>query len=105
MPKVTFDLDDATFAATKAALCANYGWSPTVPNPGFVVEKPESPANPRTIPNPQTDVEFAVLQIQRFVGDSIRAYNANRAGEHARQAALAATNEALVKSETKVTIE
>lgn len=90
MKSITFQLTDETYAATVDALTANYGYQPTIDGQ----------------PNPESADQFCVGVILRFVGDNIRARQAQLATETARQAALAAVDAALANNGgTTVVIE
>jgi hypothetical protein len=91
---ITFTLDDQTYAAGVAALCANYGYRAEVPDP-------TDPG--KTLPNPVSPDQFATAQVQAFVAENIRAHLVRRAAEMARQQAGAAVDAAL--SQAEVTAE
>ena len=81
------------------AICSNYGYKATIPNPEYLVDTsdPENPVEPvdgdgnpipATIANPETQGDFTHKIVRKFLGDHVRAYEI----DEAKKAAAAAVN-------------
>lgn len=67
MKTISLSCEDAAFDLAATALCATYGYQPTVPDPD-----PDHPG--QTIVNPVTPGEFARQQIVKFIKDVTRGH-------------------------------
>lgn len=69
MKTISLSCDDAAFELAATALCATYGYQPTVPDP----DKPG-----QMMANPITPRDFAIAQVVNFIKDVARGFIANQ---------------------------
>ena len=86
----SFQVAPNKLAAIRDDFCAQYGYPVTVPNPAFDPLLPETPANSRSMANPETPNAFMRSMVKEYIRGSVEAYRANRDAETSRKAAIAA---------------
>jgi len=88
---VVFPADQVeTFDLVPQAFAAAYNWPETIPNPNFDSRQPESEANPRTIPNPETQIAHLGRKIREYAEGIVNAHVATLYRAEAEQATAAA---------------
>ncbi len=69
------DIADEDVERVITAMCANYNYKDTIPNPNFDPEQPEDPStNPSDIPNPETRYQFVNKMGRDFLINNTVAY-------------------------------
>ncbi len=68
MAQFCIAIADSDVSRVVTAVCKNYGYSSTIPNPNYDPELPEDPTtNPSTISNPESDFQFANRMTRDFL--------------------------------------
>ena len=107
MAKVVFEFPSDAWDGICEAFAARRNRPEKVPNPQFVIGKPESDENPREIDNPETKEQFAFRSVLEYVEAEWSIFS--------KEQALAATKEkvnegakaraAEVRAATKVSVQ
>tara|TARA_Y100000296_G_scaffold86756_1_gene127692 strand:- start:436 stop:714 length:279 start_codon:yes stop_codon:yes gene_type:complete len=71
MAQFCITIADSDVNRVITALCKNYGYSSTIANPSY---NPELPEDPATIPNPESNFQFANRMTRDFLMDHTIAY-------------------------------
>ena len=75
MAQFCITIADSDVDRVITALCKNYGYSSTIPNPNYNPDLPEDPVtNPATIPNPESNAQYANRMTRDFLMDHTMAY-------------------------------
>jgi hypothetical protein len=61
------------------AICQNYGWKESVPNPSYTSDNGES----KTIENPENKGDFTHRMVRGFLSEHVKAYEVNKARDEA----------------------
>ena len=85
MAQFAVEISDEDVPRLISAMTSNYGYQAIIENPSFDPEQDEDEVtNPPKIANPQTPMQFANMQVRKFLSDNVRAYEL----ELAKKAAL-----------------
>ena len=75
MAVFSVNIDDADVNRVISAMCANYGYQAQIENPSFDPSLPiDADTNPETIPNPETQSQFANRKTRDFLMENTVAY-------------------------------
>ena len=75
MAVFSVNIDDADVNRVISAMCANYGYEAEINNPNWNPSLPTDPeTNPETIPNPETQSQFANRMTRDYLMSNTVAY-------------------------------
>jgi len=75
MAQFAVEISDEDIPRLISAMAFNYGYRSIIDNPDFDPEQDEDEVtNPPQIENPQTPMQFANMQVRKFLSDNVRAY-------------------------------
>ena len=75
MAVFSVNIDNADVGRVISAMCANYGYQAQIENPSFDPSLPiDAYTNPETIPNPETQSQFANRKTRDFLMENTVAY-------------------------------
>jgi len=86
MAQFCITIADADVNRVIEAVCANYGYQSTIPNPDFDPSVPEDPdTNPVTLSNPETSSQFANRMTRDFLMNHTISYELKTEQENVPQ--------------------